>query len=448
MARPGAEPEIVAGRYRLGKRLGGGGFGDVYEAEHMVTEQRLAIKLLHRRDGVEQSDDDRFLREPRLAARVESDHVAAVLDAGIEDGIHFIAMERLVGEDLGRRLARNERFSPAETALFLAHAAEGLAVAHGMAIVHRDLKPSNLFLTSRPDGRPLVKVLDFGTAKALEGSAGDMTTMAAGTPLYMAPEQFGSRPASAEADIYALGICAFQMLTGVHYFELERAESTNPFALASILAKGPPESARARAARYDQELPRVFDAWFARCCHASPEARFPAVVEAAAALAEALGVEGEALAAVQAHTPRSPEIPKPPAQTETLEPQADRPSTQGGHSVSRRRARRSLGPLAALAVLSAFALWALPSERASRVDPVLAGAIDGSTLSEGVVPSSAPAVTGQPLDAPPASSASTSADPIRAIVQPRPPPVDPPSRPAPKPSADEGAAIDELWSRD
>ncbi|MCA9618800.1 MAG: serine/threonine protein kinase, partial [Myxococcales bacterium] len=281
-------PQLLAGRYRLGKRLGGGGFGDVYEAEHVVTEKPLAIKLLHGPEEVADAED-RLLRESRLAARVESDHVAAVVDAGIDQGLRYIAMERLVGEDLGRKLAREKRFSAAETTLFLSHAADGLGAAHQMAIVHRDLKPSNLFLTARPDGRPLVKVLDFGTAKVLEGAGADSTTMSAGTPLYMAPEQFGSRPATARTDVYSLGICAFQMLTGVHYFELERAECTNPFALASILEKGPPESARARGARYGQALPEAFDDWFARCCHRASEERFSSVAEAVEALAEALG---------------------------------------------------------------------------------------------------------------------------------------------------------------
>ncbi|MEM9696060.1 MAG: serine/threonine-protein kinase, partial [Myxococcota bacterium] len=176
------------GRYELERRLGRGGFGEVFAATHVETRRPCAIKLLAARP--ETADrEDRLLREAHLAAALVDDHITRVLDAGIHDGIPFVVMERLEGEDLGRRLERSGAFPPGPTALFSLHVARALTAAHAHDIVHLDLKPRNMFLTWTADGRPLVKLLDFGTAKLLRHTSEESSTLLAGTPVYMAPEQ-------------------------------------------------------------------------------------------------------------------------------------------------------------------------------------------------------------------------------------------------------------------
>jgi serine/threonine-protein kinase len=202
-------------------------------------------------------------------------------------------MELLEGEDLGQRLLRLGPLSRAEAVSFLWHVALALDRTHQAGIVHRDLKASNLFLTRREDGTPLVKVLDFGVAKVLtmENSA-EQRTQTVGTPIYMAPEQFRSEGrVSPSTDIYALGMLAYTLLVGVHYWSEEHERCENPFAFASVAVHGPKESPAARAAREDVELPIEFDAWFARATARWPQDRFVSATSAIVALSECLATE-------------------------------------------------------------------------------------------------------------------------------------------------------------
>jgi serine/threonine-protein kinase len=202
-------------------------------------------------------------------------------------------MELLEGEDLGQRLLRLGPLSRSEAVSFLWHVALALDRTHQAGIVHRDLKASNLFLTRREDGTPLVKVLDFGVAKVLtmENSA-EQRTQTVGTPIYMAPEQFRSEGrVSPATDIYALGMLAYTLLVGVHYWSDEHERCENPFAFASVAVHGPKEPPSVRAAREEVELPLEFDAWFARATARWPQDRFVSATSAIAALAESLAME-------------------------------------------------------------------------------------------------------------------------------------------------------------
>ena len=284
---------VFARRYRVSRRVGAGGFGSVYETTHVVTGRACALKVLLPHFAEDHDFRERFLRESQLTAKLRSDHIVDVLDAGIdaETDTPFIVMELLEGEDLARRLRRKKRFAPDETLVYLSQVAAALEKTHAASIIHRDLKPGNLFLTRRADGSPLVKVLDFGVAKVVAEQSVGGPTQSAGTPLYMAPEQFQRGPISTAVDVYALGMLAFTFLVGRHYYTLERRECANAFMLALTLAEGPPEPARLRAQRYGVALPVAFDAWFATATHHDSKLRFSDATELVLGLAKVLGVE-------------------------------------------------------------------------------------------------------------------------------------------------------------
>jgi serine/threonine-protein kinase len=216
----GRQGETVGERYELQRLLGAGGMGAVYEARHKLIGRRCAVKLLHPQYAGQASMLTRFQREARAAASLENEHIAAVTDFGFAgDGVPFLVMERLEGEDLAALLAREGPLPVARAVALVAQACRGLAAAHASDIVHRDLKPANLFLTRRSDGGDLLKVLDFGIAKLLDvdetGASITGTGKLLGTACYMPPEQAKGDPdIDHRADIYALGAILYEMLTG------------------------------------------------------------------------------------------------------------------------------------------------------------------------------------------------------------------------------------------
>ncbi|HEX6272283.1 MAG TPA: serine/threonine-protein kinase [Polyangiaceae bacterium] len=219
----GVQPgQILLGKYRIERVLGVGGMGVVVAATHVTLEERVAIKFLLP-DALQNAEAvARFLREARAAVRIKSEHVARVTDVGtLETGAPYMIMEYLDGGDLGA-LAKTHGALPVELAVeYLLQACEALAEAHALGIIHRDLKPSNLFVVTRADGTPSVKVLDFGISKVtgMGSSGADLgmtkTTTIMGSPLYMSPEQMASsRDVDARTDIWALGAILFELLTG------------------------------------------------------------------------------------------------------------------------------------------------------------------------------------------------------------------------------------------
>ena len=155
--------EVVGGKYRIEQKLGMGGMGLVLQATHLQLGEPVALKFLHAHVAEDGYEVERFLREARAAARIKSEHVARVLDVGtLPDGAPFMVMELLVGEDLHRVVRDRGALPVVEAVEYVLQACRAIAEAHQLGIVHRDLKPANLFLTSRADGSPLVKVLDFG----------------------------------------------------------------------------------------------------------------------------------------------------------------------------------------------------------------------------------------------------------------------------------------------
>src|SRR4051794_21745879 len=230
MSAPVKEGELLAGKYRVEKVLGVGGMGVVVAAHHIELDQRVALKFLLPAAAENEELVERFLREARASVRLKGAHVAKTLDVGrLENNSPYIVMEFLEGHDLHAELKSGKGPLPVEVASsYVLQAAEGLAEAHSRGIVHRDLKPGNLFLTRGVDGRPLVKVLDFGISKTLDqGPSGEAlsltkTEMLLGSPLYMSPEQMrSSKHVDERSDLWALGAIAYELLTGKVPFEAD-----------------------------------------------------------------------------------------------------------------------------------------------------------------------------------------------------------------------------------
>ncbi|HZM26160.1 MAG TPA: serine/threonine-protein kinase, partial [Gemmatimonadales bacterium] len=203
----------LADRYRIERELGAGGMATVYLAEDLKHRRRVAIKVL--RPGISEAlAAERFLREVEIAAGLTHSHILPVYDSGQADGLLYYVMPYVAGESLRQKMTREGALPVPEAARLLHEVADALGKAHRAGIVHRDVKPENILLS---DGHALVA--DFGVAKAVSeaGSKGNLTSagMAVGTPAYMSPEQAAGDPhVDHRADLYALGVVAYEMLTG------------------------------------------------------------------------------------------------------------------------------------------------------------------------------------------------------------------------------------------
>jgi serine/threonine protein kinase len=209
---------VLLDKYRVDEQLGAGGMGRVVRASHLYLQQSVAIKVLLPQMVDSAPTVARFLREAQAAVRLKSEHTARVLDVGtLPDGRPYMVMEYLEGNDLNQVLRHHGPQEPAIVCDLMLQACEGLAEAHAIGIVHRDIKPSNFFITRRPDGSMLLKILDFGISKAPINYDDNLTQTHSviGTPSYMAPEQMKSgRDADARSDIWSMGIVMYQLLHG------------------------------------------------------------------------------------------------------------------------------------------------------------------------------------------------------------------------------------------
>ena len=278
---PLLEPDtVLAERFRIVRLLGSGGMGAVYEIEHEHTKHRRALKLLHPQWHDHETIVGRFLREASAAGRIGNPHIIETFDAGkLEGGEPYLVMELLEGTTLTELIERHpDGMGLAEVAALLSQACLGVQAAHDAGIIHRDLKPDNLFVT-RKEGRPFVKVLDFGVSKfGAEKSVVRATATGSivGTPLYMSPEQLGDAgEIDARSDVYALGVIAFEALTGSHPY------GTESFAklLVAILERVPPRITDLRS-----DLPAAVADVISEALAKDADERIPS----AAALGEAL----------------------------------------------------------------------------------------------------------------------------------------------------------------
>jgi eukaryotic-like serine/threonine-protein kinase len=211
--------QVLGSKYRIVRLIGQGGMGTVYEARHELIGRRFAIKFLRAELTLHEDIMARFRREAQAAGALENENIAAVTDFGeANDGAPYIVMEFLQGEDLSRLLTRVGPLPVPRAVYGVIQACRGLEAAHANGIVHRDLKPENLYVIKRGDGTDLIKVLDFGIAKLQRiGDSGSSTRtgMTMGTPFYMPPEQArGQKDLDHRADIYALGVILYEILSG------------------------------------------------------------------------------------------------------------------------------------------------------------------------------------------------------------------------------------------
>jgi len=269
--------KILANRFRLDQQLGKGGMGSVWIAEHLTLRSNVAVKLMDPSIATSQEGADRFRREAQAAASLRSAHVVQVLDYGVDEGMAFLVMELLHGENLGRCLEREQRLTPERTLQIMTQVARAVGRAHAANIIHRDLKPDNVFLVQE-DGQELVKVLDFGIAKTREPSFGGLETrtgMTIGTPYYMRPEQAeGKKEVDHRTDLWAMAVITSECLTGVRPFTGE----TWGELLLNICARPMPVPSS------QGPVPPGFDAWFAKATNRDIEQRFTSAQEQSAAL--------------------------------------------------------------------------------------------------------------------------------------------------------------------
>lgn len=220
---------IIGERYHVLKKLGEGGMGQVYLAEHVKMGRKSAVKVMN--PGMVHDADaiSRFNREAANASRINHPNVAGIYDFGeTSDGLIYLAMEFIEGESLTSLVEKNGALTPVRAADITKQAADGLAVAHDMGIVHRDLKPDNIMIAKNRDGSDCVKVVDFGIAKAAgaENQKVTKTGLVVGTPEYMSPEQLAGDKLDGRSDVYSLALVAFNMLTGKLPFDGETAQES------------------------------------------------------------------------------------------------------------------------------------------------------------------------------------------------------------------------------
>jgi eukaryotic-like serine/threonine-protein kinase len=218
--------QVIDGKYQIVRQLGEGGMGAVYEARHLGTGRRVAVKVIVSEALMKNSDMvARFQREARAAGSIESQHIAHILDTGFdrENGYPYMVMEYLQGEDVSQAIARLGPIHPDLALRIVGQACIGLQRAHEAGVTHRDIKPANLYIAQQDGGDVLVKLLDFGIAKVkidqmmgAENAALTRTGSMLGSPLYMSPEQAkGSKTADHRTDVWSLGVVLYEALSGI-----------------------------------------------------------------------------------------------------------------------------------------------------------------------------------------------------------------------------------------
>ena len=458
--------EIFAGKYRVDRVLGEGGMGIVVAAHHLELDQTVAIKFLLDGGTGSKEGGERFRREARAAAKIQSDHVVRVLDVGLLDsGERYMVMEYMHGRDLTEELREQGTFTVPVATGFMLEALDAVAHAHSVGIVHRDLKPANLFLARRPDGTARVKVLDFGISKTVgAGSASDLsltkTSAWMGSPLYMSPEQMQSaRDVDHRADIWSLGAIYYELLTGQPPYVADSLPQ-----LCSMLLTTDPIDIRRLQPAVPDELAGVIMS----CLSRNLETR----IQDAGQLAEAIrpfAAAGARMGRTPLFLDRTEMGPGPPMATEARRSAVGQVSSEtvSGHSASvagapveRRRIGWMLGgaALVAGAIALAYFSWGgasatqgaasnpslVPETSRPAVEPDDSAAENPARApASGAVATPTPAATEATVQVGSGSSASGSGGlsgaspsasrPASALIK-KPKPV-PPARPTPSPES-------------
>lgn len=274
--------ELLDGRYRLVTLLKRGGMGELYAAEHVTTGRRVAVKVLREAWYRDPIIRERLRREAAASARVAHPHIVETLDFGVTpEGLCYLVMELLYGEDLQATLRRQQRLSLARASAIMLQICGALAAVHAAGIVHRDVKPANCFRVGFKGVDDFMKLVDFGLARRVPPPGCEDSPLTAvgsvlGTSFYMSPEQVSGEVADHRADIYAAGVLLYQLVTGRPPFRGKGAAEI----FRQILAD-PPPSARSCV----PGLPPAFDELIHRAMAKHPDARFQAMDELIAAIA-------------------------------------------------------------------------------------------------------------------------------------------------------------------
>ncbi len=444
--------EIIGDRYLLRDKLGQGASGTIYLAEHITLHRKVAVKILHHELGRDDMALERFRREATMVGEIDNEHIAEVYDFGrTPDGRMFLAMERLEGETLASAIKRHRQLPVAQVVDALTQIGEALMEAHAMGYIHRDLRPGNVFLARRRGREGFVKILDFGLAKLVEKDGEAASTnlgMTFGDPCYMSPEQARGEPVDRRADIYALGVMAYEMLIGAPPFVGKRVFDV----LTQHLETQPIPPSKKRP-----EVPLWLDAIVLRCLAKRPDDRFVTVYRLVEAIraGEATGhiMTDEAARSMPSAPPPAP-APRPkdpePAPASPVSVQATPP--RGGNGANAEQASgswyeegdaiRASQPLPRIASEDSMLDYAPPTRRRW---PLWLLGIAGAGLLTGLLllwssgrsekavaaPDAAPAaaaVVASPPDAAPPTQV--------AVTEPAPAPQEPapqPQEPAPKP---------------
>ncbi|MBS1888361.1 MAG: serine/threonine protein kinase [Actinobacteria bacterium] len=278
------EAGTLSGRYETGERLGSGGMSNVYKATDRILERTVAVKIL----AEHLSDDERFVarfrREALAVARLIHPNIVQVYDSGVDDGRHYIVMEYVAGRSGAQILQRHGPVGADIAAEIGMQACAGLDYAHRRGIIHRDVKPGNLMITGGPvgSGELVVKLTDFGIARAIEQTRITQVGSVVGTAAYLSPEQVRGEEATPATDVYALGVVLYQFLTGRLPYEgsslaelAVRQENENPL---------PPST-------YNSEVPESLGAAVLRALEGDTRRRYASADEFATGLQ--MGLEGE-----------------------------------------------------------------------------------------------------------------------------------------------------------
>ena len=294
-AAPVAEARLIAGRYRVERRLGGGGMAEVFLAKDTTLGRLVAVKVLRERFADDEEFVARFHREARAAAALNHPNVVAIHDRGGSVGSSYIVMEYVSGETVRDLVQRNGRLTPAAARDIELGLLAALRAAHDGGVIHRDVTAQNVLLAQ--DGR--VKVADFGIAH-FGASQLTSTGIVMGTSRYLSPEQARGEPTDERSDLYSAGVVLFEMLTGRLPFE-----GDNDLAIALQHANDPAPS----AAAFVPDLPPALDAIVGKALRKDPAERFQTAAEFFAALAALdLGAAASAMIAVPAEAPAGPGV--------------------------------------------------------------------------------------------------------------------------------------------
>ena len=273
-------PGTVLGAYRIVRRIGTGGMGAVYEAEHRELNKRVAIKTPYSDAGLSPEGRARFVQEGRTVSRIRHPHVVDITDVGEIDDVAYMVMEYLEGETLAALIKREGPLQARVIADILVPVAAALHEAHSRGVVHRDMKPDNIFLTRSVHGGIHPKVLDFGISKVLGDAMSPRltnTNTILGTPSYVSPEQLeSSHLTTPHSDQYSLGVVIYEAATGQNPF----AGYTSLMSMINAVVKGSYRRPLEVNPRVEERLSRIA----LRAMSVSPKARFPSMAALGAEL--------------------------------------------------------------------------------------------------------------------------------------------------------------------